>query len=363
MFDFLKTKHKSYAGIDIGTSSVKIVQLGLEEERVRLEAYGLLETYGKIELLRSTLQTSSIHLLGGQVVDLLKDLIEKSRVTTKDVILSVPVFSTFSAVMELPDMPYSEVEESIPYEARQYIPVPVSEVILGWNIIGRKNKSEVSGEEPIRKIEVLLVAIPKEVANKYAEIAQAANLNLKAIELESFALSRSLIGDDLTPTIIVDIGSKITNILVVDNGYVMLNKGLDTSGNEITRALVHALNINFKRAEILKRDRGLLNVKGEGDNSVNQIILPVISLIASEISRVNSLYFYKSNKKVERVILCGGSARLPGLVEYLTENLHLSVSIGDPWGRISYDPPSLGQVLKEIAPSFSIAVGLAMREL
>lgn len=362
MFDFLKTKHKSFAGIDIGTSSVKVVQLGMEEDRVKLEAYGLLETYGKVELLQSTLQTSSVHLLGGQVVDLLKDLIEKSRVTSKDVILSVPVFSTFSAVMELPDMPYTEIEASIPYEARQYIPVPVSEVVLGWNIIGKKNKADAIGEESIRKIEVLLVAIPKEVANKYAEIAQAANLNLKAIELESFALSRSLVGDDLTPTIIVDIGSKVTNILVVDNGYVMLNKGLDTSGNEITRSLVHAMNINFKRAEILKRERGL-SVKSEGDNFVSQIILPVVGLIASEISRVNSLYFYKSNKKVERVILCGGSARLPGLVEYFSGNLHLPVSIGDPWGRIYYSPPSLEQSLKELAPSFSIAVGLAMREL
>jgi type IV pilus assembly protein PilM len=339
-----------------------VVQLGMDENRVKLEAYGLLETYGKIELLQSTLQTSSIHLLGGQVVDLLKDLIDKSKITTKDVILSVPVFSTFSAVMELPDMPYTEIETSIPYEARQYIPVPVSEVVLGWNIIGKKNKASVEGEEPIKKIEVLLVAVPKEVANKYAEIAQAVNLNLKAIELESFALSRSLVGDDLTPTIIVDIGSKVTNILVVDNGYVMLNKGLDTSGNEITRALVHALNINYKRAEIMKRERGL-NTKGEGDSSVDQVILPVIGIIANEISRVSSLYFYKSNKKVERVILCGGSARLPGLAEYLSGNLHLPVSIGDPWGRIDYSPSNLGPALKELAPSFSIAVGLAMREL
>lgn len=362
MFDFLKTKHKSFAGIDIGTSSVKVVQLGMEENRVKLEAYGLLETYGKVELLQSTLQTSSVHLLGGQVVDLLKSLMEKSKVTSKDVILSVPVFSTFSAVMELPDMPYSEIEASIPYEARQYIPVPVSEVVLGWNIIGKKNKSDVSGEEPITKIEVLLVAIPKEVANKYAEIAQAANLNLKAIELESFALSRSLVGDDLTPTIIVDIGSKVTNILVVDNGYVMLNKGLDTSGNEFTRALVHALNINYKRAEILKRERGLSS-KGDGDSSVQQVLLPVAGIIASEISRMNSLYFYKSNKKIERIILCGGSARLPGLVEYFSGNLHLPVTVGDPWGRVFYSPPDLGPALKELAPSFSIAVGLAMREL
>lgn len=361
MFDFLKAKHKSFAGIDIGTSSVKIVQLGMEENRVKLEAYGLLETYGRVELLQSTLQTSSLHLLGGQVVDLLKKLVEKSKVTTKDVILSVPVFSTFSAVMELPEMPYTEIEAAIPYEARQYIPVPISEVILGWNIIGKKSKTDISGEEAVQKIEVLLVAIPKEVANKYAEIAQAANLNLKAIELESFALSRSLVGEDLTPTTIVDIGSKITNILVVDNGYVMLNKGLDTSGNEITRSLVHALNINFKRAEVLKREKGL-SVKKSSEDSINQVILPVVGIIANEISRVNSLYFYKNNKKVERIVLCGGSAHLPGLTEYFSENLHLPASIGDPWARIYYNP-RLGPALKELAPSFSIAVGLAMREL
>ncbi len=362
MFDFLKIKHKSFAGIDIGTSSIKIVQLGMEENRIKLEAYGLLETYGKVELLQSTIQTSSIHLLGGQVVDLLKNLIEKSKITSKDVILSVPVFSTFSAVMELPDMPYTEIEAAIPYEARQYIPVPISEVILGWNIIGKKDSADVEGEESIKKIEVLLVAIPKEVANKYVEITKAVNLNLKAIELESFALSRSLVGDDLIPTMILDIGAKTTNILIVDNGYVVLNKGLDTSGNEITRVIVHAMNINFKRAEILKREKGL-SLKSDNGGSINEIILPVINIIANEASRLNSLYFYKNKKKAERIILCGGSAHLPGLAEYLSGSLHLPVSIGDPWGRVYYTPPSLGKALKELAPSFSIAVGLAMREL
>lgn len=362
MFDFLKAKHKSFTGIDIGTSSIKIVQLGTEENRVKLEAYGLLETYGSAELLNSAIQADSMHLLGGRVVDLIKELVEKTRVTSKDVVLSVPIFSTFSSVMELPSIPYSEIEASIPYEARQYIPIPISEVILGWNIIGKKNKIDVLGKEANQKIEVLLVAIPKEVANKYAEIAQAANLNLKAIELESFALSRSLIGDDATATAIVDIGSKITNILVVDNGYVMLNKGLDTSGREITGALAHALNIDFNRAESLKKERGLIKRDEDGD-SVNQIILSVVGIISSEVSRINNLYFYKSNKKVERIILCGGSALLPGLVEYFSKNLNLPVSIGDPWGRINYDSPDLGPVLKELAPSFSIAVGLAMREL
>lgn len=363
MFDFLKAKHKSFLGIDIGTSGIKVVQLGLEENRVKLETYGLLETYGKVEILQGTLQTSSVNILGGQVTDLLKNLLEKSKVTVKDAILSVPVFSTFSAVMELPDMPYSEVETAIPYEARQYIPIPISEVILGWNIIGKKNKesAEGLGISQTSKIEVLLVAIPKEVANKYSEIAQASGLNLKAIELESFAVTRSLVGDDITPTLIIDIGSKVTNILIVDNSYVMMNKGVDTSGNEITRSISHGLNIDYQRAEIIKREKGLM-VFNESDRAINQVMLPVVDLIGNEAQRIVDLYFHRSNKKIERVFLCGGSARLPGLVDYFGRKFNLPVAIGNPWSKIVY-PSSLDPVLKDLAPSFCVAIGLGMREL
>jgi type IV pilus assembly protein PilM len=363
MFDFLKAKHKSFLGIDIGTSSIKVVQLGLEENRVKLETYGLLETYGKVEILQGTLQTSSVNILGSQVTDLLKNLLEKSKVTVKDAILSVPVFSTFSAVMELPDMPYSEVEAAIPYEARQYIPIPISEVILGWNIIGKKNKESVEelGISSASKIEVLLVAIPKEVANKYAEIAQAANLNLKAIELESFAVTRALVGDDVTPTLIIDIGAKVTNILIADNSYVMINKGVDTSGNEITRSVSHGLNIDYKRAEIIKREKGLL-IFDESDRAISQIMLPVVDLIANEAQRITDLYLHRSGKKVERVFLCGGSARLPGLIDHFSKKFNLPVVAGNPWNKIIY-PPSLTPILKDLAPSFCVAIGLGMREL
>lgn len=363
MFDFLKPKRKSFLGIDIGTSSIKLAQLGMEENRIKLETYGLLETYGKIELVQGTIQTSSVSLLGSQVVELLKNLLEKSKVTAKDAVLSVPVFSTFSAVMELPDMPYNQIESAIPYEARQYIPVPISEVILGWNIIGKKNlqPNENTGIVPNPKIEVLLVAISKEVANKYTQIANAANLNLKAIELESFAISRSLVGNDAIPTLIVDIGSKITNILIVDNGYVMMNKGMDTSGSEITRALSHGLNIDFRRAETLKREKGL-TIIGESDRAINQIMLPVVDMMVNEAKRIADLYNYKSGTKIERIFLCGGSAYLPGLVNHFSDTFGLPTIIGNPWGKIVY-PVSLEPVLTEIAPSFCISVGLAMREL
>lgn len=363
MFDFLKVKRKSFLGIDIGTSSIKVVQLAAEDNRARLETYGLLETYGKVDLVQGTLQTSSVNLLGNQVVDLLKNLLEKSKVTTNDAVLSVPVFSTFSAVMELPDMPYSEVEAAIPYEARQYIPVPISDVILGWNIIGKKNKDKPGAHStaPVSKIEVLLVAVPKDVANKYAEISKAANLNLKAIELESFALSRSIIGDDMTPTMIIDIGSKGTNILIVDNGYVMMNKGVDTSGNEITQVLSHSLNIDFKRAEILKREKGLL-VASDSDKAISQIMIPVVDIISNEAKRIINLYSYKSNRKVERLFICGGSAYLPGLIGHFSSMFNLPVVAGSPWGRVAY-PAAVEPALKQLAPSFCIAVGLAMREM
>lgn len=363
MFDFLKAKHKSFLGIDIGTSSIKVVQLGSEESRIKLETYGLLETYGKVEILQGTIQTSSVSLLGSQVSGLLQELLEKSKVTARDAVLSVPVFSTFSAVMELPDMPYSEIESAIPYEARQYIPIPISEVILGWNIVGKKNRPGVNGNgaNAAPKIEVMLVAIPKEVANKYYEIAKSVGLSLKAIELESFALARSLIGDDATTTLIVDIGAKSTNVLIADNSYVMINKGVDTSGNEITRSLSHGLNVDYKRAEILKREKGIID-STDGDHAITSIMLPVIDTVANESQRVVDLYFHKSKRKIERIIICGGTAHLPGLLDHFSKKFNLPVSVGNPWNKIIY-PEKLAPVLNNLAPSFCVAVGLGIREL
>jgi len=359
MIEFFKKKPKSYLGIDIGTSSIKVVQLKRQEIKPKLETYGFLETYGSIKLTTTPIQTSSLKILDDQVASMLEKLLKETEVTTNFAIMSIPVFSTFSAIMELPEMPESEIASAINYEARQYIPIPLDEVVLDWSIIGKKTRNSIKGAtNPITKLQILLLAIPKELARKYTNITEMLGLELKVLEAEPFSLVRSLVGEDKAPIIIIDIGRRTTSINIIDKGYVMTSRAIDTSGDEFTKVLNLGLNIDFYRAESLKKDIGLTGCNGEAQ--ISKIMFPVVDIIASETQRLIDLYFRRNSKRIEKIILSGGSARLPGLVDYFAKTFGLACFIGNPWKRVIY-PEVLKPTLREIGSYFSVAVGLAMR--
>ena len=163
-------------GIDIGTMGIKIVQLGEEKDKLKLETYGLLETYDSFELLNNSLRIKNSASLNSRVSELLSEVIRKSGATAKQAAMSVPIFSTFSSLIELPDMSDSEIKSAIPFEARKYIPIPLDEVILGWNVIGRKDNQKLGGLSggKSKKVQILLVAISKEIAKRYTQSAKLA---------------------------------------------------------------------------------------------------------------------------------------------------------------------------------------------
>lgn len=362
MFNFFKKKPSSYLGIDIGTSSVKMVQLKLEENKARLETYGFWDNYGNFEILENSAKMGKIKILDEKIVGVIKNIIKEAGAITKETVMSVPVFSTFSSVIEFPEMTEAEVAKAVPFEARQYIPVPLEDVIMDWSIVGKKLRKESngSGNSAHFSLQVMLVAIPKEIALKYARIAELAGLKLNALEAESFALARSLIGNDKMAVIIIDIGSRHTNISIIDKGYAMANRGLDIGGNELTRAVSQGINIDFDRAESLKKEVGLRQVDAERE--ISRLMFPAIDIISNETFRMMNAYLHKNNRRVEEVIITGGGSCLAGLDGYLAKNLGIKVLTGNPWARIIY-PSELEMPLKEIAPFFSVAAGLAMREL
>lgn len=367
MFNFLHRSPKSFLGVDIGTTGIKVVQLGGEKNNPKLETYGLVETCGSLEFLNGSLESKSKNstFLNGRVSGLLKEILDKSKATAKQTAMSVPVFSTFSALIELPDMPENEIESAIFFEARRYIPISLDEVILGWDIVNKNTSGKTNGigAKNSETSQILLVAISKEIAKKYAQIAKSAGLKLTALETESFSLARSLIKKEdvqgASSVIIADVGSMTTNIVVVDKGSVIKNHSVDVSGDEITRAISYGLGVNFDRAESFKRSFGLeaQNVNGK---KIFEITVPIIETIVTEIKKMMDYYSKKRGGQFERVILVGGSANLKGLSNYFSKRLGLTVELGDPWRYLSYPEP-LTPVLREIAPSFSVAIGLAMK--
>jgi len=341
----------SILGIDIGTTSIKIVEFQQEKGRIKLKNYGeYIPPSSKRELL--PIETGFVSFFEEGIANIVKEILREANIKTKDLILSLPVFSSFFTLIELPLMEPKEIPAAIRFQAYQYIPVPIEEVVLNWVIIEER---EALLEN---KIQVLLVAVPKDIIEKYMKIARFLGLNLKALEVESFAEVRALAREG-GPIVIVNIGGKTTNVTIVEKGFIRLCHNLNTSSFDLANALSKRMNISFERAEEIQKTKGLLK---EVDTLVAPILVPIVDKIIFGIEEGINTYLSKNpQKSIQKIILSGGVANMPGLTDYFASRLATKVERANPFSEILY-PPVLHEVLEAIGPSFSVAVGLALRE-
>jgi len=357
---FFGTENLSYLGIDIGNAGVKIVELKNENGKPRLVTYG----YADFPL---TQDVNSKQETEDTVAELIRKVCEKAGVTTNKVVAALPNFSVFSSVISLPEMKKSELDQAVLWEAKKFVPLPIEEMNFYSEVIGEQNEnnkskdSEKNDLNKVRNLKVLVVAGPKKNVTRYVNIFQKAGLELINLETESFALERSLVGHEEFPVMIVDIGSVSADISIIDKGIPVINRTVDTGGASITRRIANSINVDLKRAEQFKKDIGFSGV--EISQGVPKAIETSIEPIINEIKYCFDLYLsQEENKHIEKIILTGGSAYLPNLTGYLSSLLNIKIIIGDPWARVIY-PIELKTVLDQIGPRFSVAVGLAMREI
>jgi len=348
---------KSRLGIDIGTGQVKVVELQKGKAGYELKNYAIwnLAVDGD-----DVIQTSSLNMLEEDVANHIKRLIKTAGLSAKDAVMSLPAFSTFATVMELPKIPVSELGKAIEFEARHYIPVPLKEVHLDWTVIRDKKVERLDtankDTSTIVRQEVLIAAVPNDLLNKYENIAKKTGVKLRALELETFALGRVLASDISEPVLIMDLGKRSSSLNIVEKGVVFLSRNLDTGGNEVSRAIAGSLGVSFDRAEEIKKTIGM-----NGDVNIKKVISLSLDVIVNEADRLVDTYYQKYQRKPQKAILAGGLSGIKGLKEYLEENLHYEVNIGNPWKNISY-PQILEPTLQELAPVLTIAIGLAMRD-
>lgn len=362
-FDFLKklklpsfnfrlgSSSASVVGIDIGSDSVKVVQLRKERERAILETYGELKTKRYFQGQASP-AGGFLGYRDETMVELITDVLRESNVTAHDAVFSLPATSSFVTVINFPILRRDEIEAAIPFEAKKYIPVPMSEVALDWQII---EEDEVS-----KKISVLLAAVPKSLTAKYQGIAAMAKLNLSGLEIESFSLVRSILGTDRGVSALIHWGAIATTITIVNMRHIYINHNFSHGSEEITRALAQSLGVAVERAEAVKKDIGLSEKPEERE--ISDIIIPMIDAILSDIERVMVAYNRAERRKIEKIMLAGGGAELNGLVDHIARRFGLETAIGNPFGRTVF-PAFLQPVLKDVAPNFGVAVGLALREI
>jgi type IV pilus assembly protein PilM len=285
-----------------------------------------------------------------------KEIIYKMKPQAKQAIASIPVFGAFTTILKFPKMSDNELKQALIFEAKQYVPLPVSELAFDWQKIG-----EYEDEKGFKFNAVLLIAIPQDLIKKYQKIFHDAGLSLLALEIEPISLIRSLIFGDKTPTILVDIGSYTTSISLVKDGLLKFTSQTDFASASLTRAIASSLNINPLRAEEIKRERGILGVGA--DFELAQSMFPMLDIIINEIKRAE--FNLKSNLgeeiQFERIILSGGGANLLGIENYFTKQLNIKTFKAEPLIHFEYNS-NLELLIKELNPILAVSLGLSLRE-
>ena len=326
-------------GVDIGSSSIKIVQVD-RGDSFHLTTYGMVDIGDPIS---SQTTDEEVHKLA----DLLKNLMEKAHVTTKNCIMSLPNSAVFTSVIDMPKMGDKEMESAMQFEAKKYVPLPFSEVTLSWTIISENDDGA--------SLKVLLIAVPNQIRDIYIKLFQLAGLNLEIIEIEALSLIRSLVVDKEKNDVIIDIGAKVTGLNFVRHGTLQLTRNLSIGGDTITDRIAQALNLSVPRAEQFKRDFGL-----QGTDFLPEAVKPVLSVIKTEVAQIIGIYS-ANNVNTDRIVLVGGGAQLPGILEYFQNELSVKTVLGNSLAQVNYDD-AVKSIISRYSLHLTIAVGLAIRE-
>ena len=246
-------------------------------------------------------------------------------------------------------MPANELKDAIYYNASQYIPLPTTEMTLDWQLIEGTPGDKQSG------LKIFLVAIPNQTIEDYQKVAQLAGLELYAVEAEVLGLVRSLVREKRNCVCIVDIGVQSTTINMIDRKSLKKSYSFDFAGSQLTYSISSALGLGHAEAEDLKNQEGLTSSKEEISKTLYLLIDPLII----EIKKVLADFYQEEGKEADMIYLNGGTSGLPGLKEYLSEVLKKKVEIPNCFSELLY-PPILGETLEKIAPSFSVATGVAL---
>ncbi|MBI2050614.1 MAG: pilus assembly protein PilM [Parcubacteria group bacterium] len=388
MLNLFKSKISSYLGIDIGTNSIKLVELESVGGRPRLVTYGMVELESSMARpSESGDNTSDNQKIAGALIALLK----KTGARSRSAVAALPNFSVFSSVISLPKLGEKQLAEAVSWEAKKFVPMPIENVVLDWKILNELALEE--GEEDMTDAEraeqeaqkqkiaaadknsnlakcktvaqILLTAAPRHLVERYVAVFKIAGITLLSLETESFALSRSLVGNEDGSILIADVGALTTDVTVVRKGVPVFSRSINVGGSTVTRAVADSMGVSPERAEQFKRDTGIASSAGtvasSGGGGIASVIQQSFAPVISEMKYTLELQ-QRSNFAIEKILLTGGSAFLSSLPGYIASSLNAKVFIGNPWARVSY-PKDLGGVLEQIAPRMGVAIGLAMREI
>ncbi|MBJ94695.1 MAG: pilus assembly protein PilM [Rickettsiales bacterium] len=345
---------KNAIGLDIGSSFIKILELDLAKGKWSLVNFGMKKLPPEA-VVDGQLMNSNV------IVDSIRELISEQKIKTRDVVTSVSGHSVIIKKINLPLMSRAELEESIQWEAEQYIPFDINDVNIDVQILDPAG--DAGGQ-----MEVLLVAAKKDMINDYTAIVQEAGLSPVVMDVDSFAIENAFeLNYDVAPddtVVLVNIGASLININILRGGVTAFTRDITLGGNQYTEEIQKQLNVSYEEAEALKIGGDIIrDAQAVVPEEVESIIRQVSNNVATEIQR--SLDFYAATAaedEIRGIFVSGGTARVPGLARAIQEKTGLAVELVNAFRRIEIDEKAFNvDFLTEVGSMASVAVGLAMR--
>ncbi len=327
-------KDKPLFGLDIGSNSIKAMQLTREGKHVGVNGYGVIR-FDTIPSKDGVI--TEYEPLAKAMMELFDKRIN-GKISTRRVAATIPASNAYSRVMSLPlNLGKKELDEAVRFEAEQYIPIPIDDLYIDYSV------SRVVGENK----EVLVVAVPKKIIDSYMRFFELVGLEVCSIETTISAAARltKAIENSKTPSILIDFGSLSVDLTIYDQ-YLVVNGTVPGGGDHFTQQIAERLGVNKAEAETIKMKYGLGISKKQAE--IREALGSQLDQLMKEIRRVMRYYEERTDGKstIGQIVTMGGGANMPGLADYLTDNLRIPARMANFWGTFDLhklDPPSEGE--------------------
>lgn len=342
-------RKKPIFGIDIGQSTVKVVQIGRDKSYPRVTGYGYAD-----------FDPNAID--NGVIVDpdavkqslqpLLKNIVI-GELTTDRVTASIPMAYIYSRILELSGIEEDDLSEAVQLEAQQYIPLDNDEVYLDYTILERSDDE---------KIRVFMIAAPKTIVDSYLNLFSSVGLEVHSTEPSVLSIVRAINNSytDKKPKIVIDFGSRSSDLAIYDK-HIRLTSTVSTGGDHITDAISETLGVEQEKAQEIKTRYGIS--KSQWQEQLAPALTPILTTLAEEVQKMLRYHHEHgdTDSAIEQVVIVGGGANLPGLENFIARLSGLSVATANPWDNMYIKPLQPPHRLETTL--YTTAVGLALKEL
>lgn len=337
---------EDFFGLDIGSSAIRLVHLRGSGASKSLVKYSYVPVDRQIALSDSEADRAKL-------AGIIQQLVSKTVLTTKNVAVGIPSSKVFTTIADVDRLPPKELANSIKLQADSLIPTPIEESKVDWAVIGDSPTDKT-------KQSIILTSIPNKYVEDRLDMLESIGLNVVAFEPDNLAMARALTPQDELPHLIIDIGRRSGDLVIVKGGIPFLTRSIPTGVAAIVKSAADNLNVDQKQAEQFVFKFGMVKTKLEGQ--VFNAILQTVDTLAAEIEK--SIKFYQSKyagEKINNIILTGGASAIPEFPLYLANRFGINIEIGNAWRNVAYSQSRQSELLA-LSSQFAVAAGLAERK-